>query len=107
MSTDELIGGRFWLDSRAVKRISDIAMGATALAVAGFALTNIDGNPFRSWERLSEWFFPSVVAGLLAAVGIVLMIRGAVFGGAPSERWRLRDMLIIAAAVVAASLAAQ
>jgi TctA family transporter len=107
MSTDELIGGRFWLESRAVMRTSDIALGAIALAVAAFSLTNIDGSPFRSWERLNEWFFPSVAAGLLATVGIVLMVRGAVFGGAPPERWRLGDMLIIAAAVVTASLVAR
>jgi Tripartite tricarboxylate transporter TctA family len=107
MSKDELIGSRFWLDSRAVTRTSDIALGATALAVAAFALTNIGGSPFASGERLSEWFFPSVVASLLASAGIVLMVRGAISGGAPPERWRLRDMLIIAAAVVAASLAAR
>ena len=107
MSTDELIGSRFWLGSRAVTRTSDIALGATALAVAAFALTNVGGSPFRSWERLNEWFFPSVLASLLACVGIVLMVRGAISSGAPPERWRLRDMLIIAAAVVAASLAAR
>jgi len=107
MSTSELVGGRFWLDSRSVMRTSDIALGAIALAVAAFALANIDGSPFGSWERLNEWFFPSVVAGLLATVGMVLAMRGVVFGGAAPERWRLGGMLAIAAAVVAASLAAR
>jgi TctA family transporter len=107
MSTDELIRGRSWLDSRAVMRTSDIALGAIALAVAAFALTNIDASPFGSWERLNQWFFPSVVAGLLASVGIVLVVRGAIFGGAAPERWQLRDMLIIAAAVAAIWLAAR
>ena len=107
MSTDELVGSRFWLDSRAVMRTSDIALGATALSVAAFALSNIGGSPFRSWERLNEWFFPSVLASLLAIAGIVLMVRGAISGAARPERWRLRDMLIIAAGVATASLAAQ
>jgi TctA family transporter len=107
MSTDQLMGSRFWLNSRAVARTSDIVLGAAALAVAAFALSNIGGSPFRSWERLNEWFFPSVLASLLASVGFVLMVRGAISGGAPPERWRLSHMLIIAATVVAASLAAR
>jgi len=101
------MGNRSRLDPRSVKCASDIGLGATALAVAVVALTNIDGSPFRSWERLNEWFFPAIVAGLLATVGIVLTVRGVVFGGASPECWRLRDMLIIAAVVVAAWLAAR
>src|SRR5690349_6462031 len=100
MDKDKLLGDRFWFYSRAVKRAADIALGAVALAVAAFALANLNGSPFRTWEQLNEWFFPSVVAGLLATVGIVLMLRGVVFGGAPPGHWRLRDMLIIAAVVV-------
>jgi hypothetical protein len=47
------MGSRFWLNSRAVARTSDIVLGAAALAVAAFALSNIGGSPFRSWERLN------------------------------------------------------
>src|SRR5262245_8337431 len=105
MKTDEFIGGRTWLVAGTVKQISDIALGGIAIAAATIALANINRNPFGHWDRLNEWFFPTVVGGLLAIVAFVLMLRGAAFGGVHRERWRIRDMLIIAAAVVAASLA--
>jgi len=101
MKADEFIGGRTWLVARTVKHASDIALGGIPTAAATIALANINRNPFGHWEHLNEWFFPSVVGGLLAIVACVLMVRGAVFGGAQRKRWRIGGMLIITAAVVA------
>ena len=56
-------------------RTSDIALGAIALAVAAFSLTNINGSPFRSWERLNSGFPLGRCRFALATVGIVLMVR--------------------------------
>jgi TctA family transporter len=84
-----------------------MALGGVALAVATVALANINGSPFGPWSRLNEWFFPSAVAALLAIIGVVLVVRGFVSGGTRPERWRLRRLLVIAGAVVAAWLPAQ
>jgi TctA family transporter len=61
---------------------------------------------FARWEDLDAGFFPTVLGGLLAVVGIVLLVRGGIFGGARPARWSLQGLAIIAAAIVAVYAAA-
>ena len=95
--------GYAWLDGRAARRVSDIALGATLVAVAALAIANVSGNPFRT--RLDTWSFPAVVAGLLVLVGFILIIRGSFLGHRQPARWSLRALVIIVLASQAVGLA--
>jgi hypothetical protein len=100
------VQGYSWLDSRAVRRTSDIALGATLVAVATLAIANISGAPFRGWDPLNEWFFPAAVAGLLVMVGLILLIRSGL-GYRQPARWSARGLLMITLAIAAAFLVAR
>lgn len=95
-----------WLDERAIRIASDIALGCVLLVAGAVAILNAPALSFANPENLGAGFFPTVVAGLLVAVGIVLLVRGSVFGGGRPARWSLKGLAIIVAAIVAVCVAA-
>lgn len=100
MTAQAIGSGHTWLDGRAARRVSDIALGATLVAVAALAMANVSGNPFRTWPRLDAWFFPAVVAGLLVVVGLVLIVRGSFLGQRQPERWSLGALVVVTTLIV-------
>jgi TctA family transporter len=106
MATDHPAEPHSWLDAGAVRRASDIALGCVVLVVGAVAILNAPPMSFMRWEDLDAGFFPTVLGGLLVVVGIVLLVRGSIFGGARPARWSLKGLAIIAAAVIAVCAAA-
>lgn len=97
-----------WLDARAIRIASDIALGCVVLAVGAVAILSAPAAAisFSEMEGLDAHFFPTVVGGLLLTVGIVLLVRGSFFGGARPGRWSLKGLAIIVAAITAFCAAA-
>src|SRR5262245_59551307 len=95
-----------WLDARATRIASDIALGCVLLIAGAAAILNGPALSFADPENLGAGFFPTVVAGLLVAVGIVLLVRGSVFGGGRPARWSLKGLAIIVATIVVVCVAA-
>jgi TctA family transporter len=91
-----------WFDGRAARRVSDIALGATLVAVAALTIANVPDNPLRAWPRLDAWFFPASVAALLVVAGLVLILRGSFFGHRQSQRWVLGALIVVSALVLVA-----
>jgi len=68
---------RTWLETDAIGRVSDVALGVILLVVGGFALWLA---PVRSADGSmgpGPGFFPALVAGLLCVVTVVLLARAA------------------------------
>ena len=105
-TTDHPAEPHAWLDASAVRRASDIALGCVLLVVGAVAILNAPPMSFMRWEDVDSGFFPTVLGGLLVVVGIVLLIRGSIFGGARPARWSLTGLAIIAAAIIAVYAAA-
>jgi TctA family transporter len=88
------------LDARSIRIASDIALGCVVLAVGAVAILSAPtALSFSELEGLGANFFPTVVGGLLLAVGIVLLARGSIFGGPHPARWSLKGLAIIVAAI--------
>jgi hypothetical protein len=92
--------GHAWFDGGTARRVSDIALGATLVAVAALAVAHVPGDPLRTWPRLDAWFFPAAVAAPLAVVGLVLIARGSFPGPRRPERWSPGALLAIGALVI-------
>jgi len=107
MPARDNVAGPYWLDSDAVQRASDIALGAVLAGVATLAIANVSGSPFGHWDRLNEWFLPATVAGLVVIVGIVLLIRGILFGHRRLAPWSFKGILNVVSIIGAALLAAR
>jgi hypothetical protein len=86
------------------RHIPDILLGITTLTLAIVAIANLKGAPFGPPGRLSEWLFPASVAGLLGVVSLGLILRGMLLGPGHVDRWRPRDLFIVAALVVGFAL---
>ncbi len=91
-----------WLDASAIRKASDLALGCILLVIGAVAILN--APPI--WEDFDLGSFPTVTSGLLLAVGIILLVRGSVFGGTRPARWSLKGLAVITAAIVAVGVAA-
>jgi TctA family transporter len=90
-----------WLETDAIRRVSDIALGVLMLIVGVFALLYAAGfYPIGSLRRLGPGYFPTLAAGLLCVVGVVLLLRAALRRSPPVRRSRLLQVAIVAAAIV-------
>src|SRR5262245_21556825 len=105
-STDRPPAPHSWLDAGPVRRDSDIALGCILLLSGAVAILLAPATSLASWNRLGAGFFPTVIGGLLLAVGIILLVRGSVFGGGRPARWSARSLMIVAAAIVTVGVAA-
>ena len=106
MTTTEEMRSHAWLDSRVV-RASDCILGMIALAAGTVALRVSPLSSLWDWlqsgadpQKIPIMLDPTIIAALLAVVGIALIVRGW-DGSPPLRHWRLRDLLIIAAIIVA------
>jgi TctA family transporter len=95
-----------WLDVRAIRTASDIALGCVLLVAGAIAILSAPASSSVRRGELDAGFFPTVVSGLLLAVGIVLLVRGSFFGGPRPGRWSLKGLAMIAAAIIAVAAAA-
>jgi Tripartite tricarboxylate transporter TctB family len=83
-----------------VRIASDIVGGLLLLGVAGVAylgLRDIEGGQTSS---VGPAFMPNLVAGLIAAMGVLIMSLGFLPGGRRLEPWTLRGPVLVLAAVV-------
>jgi len=92
-----------WLETDAIRWVSDIALGVIMLIVGVFALWYAAADHYAagSLRRLGPGYFPALVAGLLCVVAIVLLLRAALRRSPPPvRRSRLLYAAIVAAAIV-------
>jgi Tripartite tricarboxylate transporter TctA family len=95
MASDQS-GERYsWLEARAVRNASDIVLGGVLLAAAAAAILGSRGLSFGTWREPGAGFFPTVVAALLASIGILLLARGAL-RRASHMRWTERQIVLVA-----------
>lgn len=59
----------------------DVVTGALFLAIALVFLTHAYGLPFGTWRRVGPGVFPTLVAALLALLGLGITLRGVIAGG--------------------------
>jgi hypothetical protein len=78
----------------------DILFGSVTLALAIVAMGSLKGAPFGPSGRLGDWPFPASTSVLLFVVSLSLLLRGMLIGPRHVDRWRPRDMLIVALVVV-------
>jgi hypothetical protein len=92
-----------WLESRAVRNASDIALGCILLAASAAAILDARNLSFGTWEQLDGGFFPILVGWLLAVVGVLLIARDAL-GRAPHMRWKTWQIVLVVVLYVAVIL---
>src|SRR5262245_14665752 len=95
-----------WLETDAIRRVSDIALGVIMLIVGVLALWFAPDNPAGSLARPGAGFFPAVVAGLLCVVAVVPLLRAALRRSPPVRRSRPLHVAIVAAAIIVLYFAA-
>jgi TctA family transporter len=88
------------LETDAIWRVSDIALGAIMLIVGAFALWYSADYDAGSMRRLGPRAFPAVAAGLLCIVAAVLLLRAALRRSPPVRRSRPLHIAIVAAVIV-------
>src|ERR1041384_4641038 len=97
-----------WLETDAIRRASDIALGAILLIVGALALWFAPDRSAGGEMGPGAGFFPAVVAGLLCIVAGVLLARVAFRRSPPPVRpSRPLYVAIVAAAIVALYFALQ
>ena len=97
-----------WLETDAIRRVSDIALGILMLIVGGFFLWFAPDRSAGGEMGPGAGFFPAVVAGLLCIVAVVLLARVAFRRSPPPVRpSRPLYVAIVAAAIVALYFALQ
>jgi len=97
-----------WLESGAIRRVSDTALGVTLLIVGVFALWFAPGGSAGGEMGPGPGFFPAVIAGLLCVVAVALLARAALRRSpAPVRPSRALYVAIAAAAIFALYFASQ
>ncbi len=87
-----------WLEARPVRNASDMALGCVLLVAAATAFVGLSRLSFdTSLDHVGDRFFPTIVAALLGVVGAALLTRGAFGRTPPYGRWRLWQILVLAA----------
>jgi TctA family transporter len=105
MPQDQYATRHAWLDATAARTASDIVLGIVLVGAAAVAFLGVGDAPLGRLGQVGPGFFPAVIGGLLALVGLVLLVRGALVGTAPPQRWSLSALAIIVAVLAAAYFA--
>src|SRR5262245_60585187 len=88
-----------WLESTAVRRVSDLALGGVLIAAAMAAfLGTRDLAP--GWETGAR-LLPSLLAGLMAGIAALLLARAAL-SSAPVVRWPAWQLWLVAGLILLA-----
>src|SRR5262245_4835535 len=93
-------GPHAFLETEAIRRISDCALGVIMLAVCAFTLWEARNYPIGTLTRFGPGMFPTVVAGMLCLVGAVLLLRAALRRSPPVRRSRPVHIAVVTAVVV-------
>lgn len=70
----------------------------------GLVAIRDQGGPTRPLKGMDAGFFPVVIGVLLLVVAVALLVRGSFIRRAPTARWRLRTLVIVAAVIGAADV---
>ena len=88
-----------WLETDAIRRVSDIALGVIMLMVGAVALWEARNYPTGSLARVGPGLFPTAVAGLLCLVAVVLLLRASIWHSPPVRRSHPLYVAIVGAVV--------
>jgi hypothetical protein len=78
----------------------DIFAGVMFIAFAGVMLyLNFESHPIGSARRMGSGYMPMLAFGILAALGVAILISGLFTGPEPIGRFAWRDMSLILAAM--------
>jgi Tripartite tricarboxylate transporter TctB family len=80
---------------------SDIVGGLLLIGVAAVAYLGVRGIEAGQASSVGPTFMPNLVAGLIAAIGLLILLLGCVPGARRLEPWTLRGPLLVLGAVVA------
>lgn len=95
------------MDDAAPRTASDVVLGGVALVVSALGVAAVDDVRLGRRDQRDGWAFPVAICGLLAVVGVILLVRGCLLGRGRAGRWSLRALVTIAAVVGAVGLAAR
>jgi TctA family transporter len=105
MTGDHSAGARAWLDSSATRTASDAALGGILLIAGALPIWDAGGLSFGEFLHFEAKLFPSAVGVAMLAVGVLLLARAALIRRPPSASWGVRNIVIVAAAVIALFIA--
>jgi hypothetical protein len=83
-----------------IRAQKDFWSGVMFLAFAAIAMIAASGYTMGSGGRMGPGYFPMALAGVLALLGLILVVRSLTIDGEHSGRLNLVPLLIIAAGVV-------
>ena len=91
------------LTSRATATMNakSVAGGIFLIAVAGFGLFFNRGYDLGSAANMGPGYMPMLVLGLLALLGVAILVSGLTSGHEPLERWAWRELALIIGAMTA------
>jgi len=96
-----------WLGGSAMRAASDAGLGLVLLCAGAAAIVAAGGMIRGRGFAAGPAFFPTVLGGLLVAVGIALLLRAILLRNRDDARWSLTSVAIITAAVLFAQFAAR
>ena len=83
-----------------IRAPKDFWSGVMFIAFAATALLAARGYSLGAAGKMGPGYFPVMLASVLAAVGVILVVRSFVIGGEAVSRIQIMPLLIIAAAVI-------
>ncbi len=90
-----------------IRDSKDFFSGLIFLFFGGFAAIGARSYPLGTAARMGPGYFPTVLGGLLALLGAVIMARGLGVSGDPAKGWVLQPLLLVLAGVVAFALSVE
>lgn len=84
---------------------NDLIVGGLLIAVAGVGYWLASDLRTGTAMRMGPGYFPRLLCWVLLGFGLLLAARGLLVDGPRSERWALRPLLLVPAAIAAFGLA--
>jgi hypothetical protein len=98
---DNPTGAYAWLGGGAIRAASDAMLGTILLLAGTLAIWDSRKASFLRWDPPDAMVFPMLVGALLVAVGVLLLARAAFVRRPQPAPWGLRNVAIVAAAIIA------
>jgi hypothetical protein len=105
MTGDHSAGARTWLNGNTIRPASDAALGCILVIAGAFPIWDAGGLSFGEFLHLEAKLLPSVVGMAMLVVGVLLLARAALVRRPPPASWGVRNIVIVAAAVIALYIA--